>query len=489
MGANKITNFLRKYMMLIAMVIVIIVFAVITDGKTLYPINITSLISQNAYVFVLGTGMLLCILTGGNIDLSVGSVVCLAGGVGAIMMTKNIPWPVAVIVMLIMGLLVGLWHGFWIAYVKVPPFIATLVGMLAFRGLANIIMGGYAYDISDKGFLNVFGGGNSCYIPGSYIPDKLGVVKAALTNYRITGEFTLDAGKLQGTVDALQKTVDAGKDDVVNKIAASIDGITVEQYLANVDKQLSSLKMNLTAQLNVTCLIVGLLIAVGFVVFTVINRKRLIKKGYKVAPLGSVIIKTVIIFAVILWTAYKLAGYKGIPTALIWIALILGLFAYITTKTTLGRNLYAVGGNEKATRLSGIDTRKVMFSAYTLMGVLSGFAGVLNIARLSGSTPTYGVGFEMDAIAACFIGGASAYGGTGSIGGVIIGAALMGIINQGMSIADTPVNYQKVVKGIVLIVAVLFDVIMQMRRKGAKKKKLKKKLKNVVSTEKGGANV
>ena len=144
--------------------------------------------------------------------------------------------------------------------------------------------------------------------------------------------------------------------------------------------------------------------------------------------------------------------------------------------------MYAVGGNAKATRLSGIDTKKVMFSAYTLMGILSGFAGVLNIARLQGSTPTYGVGYEMDAIAACFIGGASAYGGTGSIGGVIIGAALMGIINQGMSIADTPVNYQKVVKGIVLILAVLFDVIMQMRRKGAKKK-----ASNVEAAQKGGA--
>ena len=187
------------------------------------------------------------------------------------------------------------------------------------------------------------------------------------------------------------------------------------------------------------------------------------------------------IFGVILWLTYKLAGYKGIPTVLIWIAIVLGLFAYITSKTTLGRNLYAVGGNEKATRLSGIDTKKVMFSAYTLMGVLAGFAGVLNIARQMGSQPTYGVGYEMDAIAACFIGGASAYGGTGSIGGVIIGAALCGIINQGMVIANTPPNYQTVVKGLVLLVAVLFDVIMQMRRKGSKKKK------KIETTEKGGA--
>ena len=140
MSGSKVKNFLRKYMMLIVTVGVVFLFYFITGGQSLLPQNINNLISQNAYVFVLGTGMLLCILTGGNIDLSVGSVVCLAGGVGAIIMDANLPWPIAVIAMLVMGVLVGAWHGFWIAYVKVPPFIATLVGMLAFRGLANLIM-------------------------------------------------------------------------------------------------------------------------------------------------------------------------------------------------------------------------------------------------------------------------------------------------------------------------------------------------------------
>ena len=407
MGGNKVVTFLRKYMMLIATVLVVVIFYFITGGKSLLPQNINNVISQNAYVFVLGTGMLLCILTGGNIDLSVGSVVCLAGGVGAIIMEANLPWPVAVIAMLIMGIIVGAWHGFWIAYVKVPPFIATLVGMLAFRGLANIIMKGFAYQVTDKTFLNVFGGGDSCYVP---------------------------------------------------------------DFLANVGP---------AASFNKTCLVAGILIALGYAVFTFINRTRLIQKGYKVDGLPVVIVKTVLIVAVVVWISYKLAQYKGIPTVLIWIALVLGVFAYITSKTTLGRNLYAVGGNEKATRLSGINTKMVMFSAYTLMGLLAGFAGVLNIARLMGSQPTYGLGYEMDAIAACFIGGASAYGGTGSIGGVIIGAALCGIINQGMVIANTPPNYQTVVKGLVLLVAVLFDVIMQMRRKGSKK--------TAESAEKGGA--
>ena len=418
MGANKVINFLRKYMMLIATVLVVIGFYFITNGQSLNPDSIDRLISQNAYVFVLGTGMLLCILTGGNIDLSVGSVVCLAGSVGAIIMDKNLPWPLAVAVMLVMGLLVGLWHGYWIAYVKVPPFIATLVGMLAFRGLANIFLKGKDVIVENKDFMNVFGGSDTCYVP---------------------------------------------------------------DFFRNVGPELTFGGV----ALNKTCIVFTVLLALGLVIYTFVNRARLVKNGYKVDNFLVVIIKTVLIVLVVLWFGYKLASYRGIPTAFIWIALILAVFAYITTKTTLGRNLYAVGGNEKATRLSGIDTRKVMFSAYTLMGVLAGFASILVIARGQKAGPTVGVGFEMDAIAACFIGGASAYGGTGSIGGVIIGATLMGVINQGMNIAATPVNYQKVVKGIVLIFAVLFDILMQMKRKGAKKKK--KTAVEAVTTEEGGA--
>ena len=420
MGAGKIKNFLRKYMMLIATVLVVIAFYFITNGQSLNPDSIDRLISQNAYVFVLGTGMLLCILTGGNIDLSVGSVVCLAGSVGAIIMYYNLPWVLAVFVMLVMGLLVGLWHGYWIAYVKVPPFIATLVGMLAFRGLANIFLKGKDVIVENKDFMNVFGGSDTCYVP----------------------DFLKNVGP-----------------------ALEIGG----------------------ANLNKTCIVFTILLALGIMIYTFVNRARLVKNGYKVDNLAVVILKTVLIAAVIFWFGYKLASYRGIPTAFIWIALILVIFAYITTKTTLGRNLYAVGGNEKATRLSGIDTRKVMFSAYTLMGVLAGFASILVIARGQKAGPTVGVGYEMDAIAACFIGGASAYGGTGSIGGVIIGATLMGVINQGMNMAKTPANYQKVVKGVVLILAVLFDVLMQLKRKGAKKKKVKKNAIDVVTTEEGGA--
>ena len=397
MTSGKVFAFLKKNMMLLALVAVVIFFNISTDGRALYAQNITNLIAQNAYVFVLATGMLLCILTGGNIDLAVGSVVCFAGGVGAIMMDKNLPWPVAVVAMLVMGLLIGMWQGFWIAFVKVPPFIATLAGMLAFRGLANVVMGGFAYSVTDNTFLNIFGGGADCYIP---------------------------------------------------------------DYLAGVGPSTS---------LNKLCLVTGIVAAVAIVIYTIFHRIYLRKNGYKLQSLPYEIVKTIIICAAILWLFYKLAGYKGIPTALIWIAFILGLFAYITTKTTLGRNFYAVGGNEKATRLSGINTKMVMFKAYTLMGLLAGFAGVLNIARFVGAQPTYGTGYEMDAIAACFIGGASAYGGTGSIGGVIIGALMMGVINQGMDIMGTSSNYKLIVKGLVLMFAVFFDVVMKMRKKGGAK--------------------
>lgn len=375
--------------MIIALVLVVAFFYWSTDGKILYAQNINNLISQNAYVFVLATGMLLCILTGGNIDLSVGSVVCFAGGIGAVMMDKNMsPW-LAVIVMLIVGLLVGMFQGFWIAYIKVPPFIATLAGMYAFRGLSNVVLQGYAVSVSDTTFLNVFGGGADCYVP----------------NF-LGGEA-----------------------------------------------------------LNLTCLAAGILIAVFYIFITIKNRIRKKTKGYATEPFAGELIKMVLISAVIIWLFYKLANYKGIPSALVWIALVLLVYAYITSKTTIGRYLYAVGGNEKATRLSGVNTKKVYFFAYANMGLLAGLAGILTIARATSAQPTYGQGYEMDAIAACFIGGASAYGGVGSVVGMVVGATLMGVINQGMSIMGMEANYQKVVKGLVLLIAIIFDVMSKKEKK------------------------
>lgn len=383
MNSRSFKAFLKKNTMIIALIAVIIFFSVTTGGKILYAQNINNLFSQNGYVFILATGMLCTILTGGNIDLSVGSVVCFTGGIGAVMMDKGINGFIAFFVMLAVGLAIGMFQGFWVAYVSVPPFIVTLAGMYAFRGLSNVVLNGYSIGVRDEMFLKVFGGGADCYIP----------------NFLGGGKF------------------------------------------------------------NMTCMVAGIAIAAVMVVLNIktwIARKV---KGYSNESMAVEIGKLVIFAALILWIAWKLANYKGIPTVLIWICVVLLIYHYITQRTAIGRYLYAVGGNRKATELSGVNTKNVFFLAYSNMGLMAGLAGVLTLARMAQGNPTFGQAYEMDAIAACFIGGASAYGGIGSVPGMVVGAILLGVINQGMSIMGMSTNYQSVVKGLVLLVAVMFDVV------------------------------
>lgn len=377
-------EFVKKYTMIIVLLLVTAFFAWKTGGKILLPQNINNLIAQNAYVFVLATGMLLCILTGGNIDLSVGSIVCFVGAVGATLMeNKGVNVWVSILLMLLVGLAIGAWQGFWIAFVHVPPFITTLAGMLVFRGLSNVVLNGMTISIKNETFINLFGGGADCYIP-----DLFG-----------------------------------------------------------------------NASINLTCLLAGVLAVVIFVIVQLKGYMTKKSKGYETGSFSALITKTVVLSVVILWFAYSLAKYKGIPTALVWVLVIVLIYGYITSMTTTGRYFYAVGGNEKATKLSGINTNNVYFLAYANMGLLSALAGMLTIARMTSAQPTYGQNYEMDAIGSCFIGGASAYGGTGTVPGVIVGAVLMGVINLGMSIMGVDANYQKVVKGLVLLAAVIFDVV------------------------------
>ena len=383
MSKTKVLNWLQKNTMTLILVLVFAFFAWRTDGKILMPNNISNLIAQNAYVFILATGMLLCILTGGNIDLAVGSVVCFSGAVGAVMLAAGYNLWVSVAAMLGIGLVVGALQAFCIAYIKVPPFITTLAGQLIFRGLSNVVLGGKTCTVNNEQFLKIFGGGAECYIP-----DLFG-------------------------------------------------GETI----------------------NYLCVAVGVLACVLYVGLTLRTRLVRMKKGYQVEGWLPVIGRMVIICAVALFFFTKLAQYRGIPSALVWVVLVVAVYAYITSKTTVGRYLYAIGGNEKATKLSGIDTRKIYFFAYANMGFLAGLAGILTIARMCSAQPTYGTSYEMDAISSCFIGGASAYGGVGTVTGVIIGAVLMGVINLGMSIMGIDQNYQKVVKGAVLLAAVIFDVM------------------------------
>lgn len=189
------------------------------------------------------------------------------------------------------------------------------------------------------------------------------------------------------------------------------------------------------------------------------GRADRVKKGYKVEALSGTLIKMVVICAAVLLFMLRLAQYKGVPNSLVWVVVVIAIYTYIASKTTTGRYFYAVGGNEKATKLSGINTNRVYFLAYLNMGLLSAVAGMITMARMNSANPQAGTNFEMDAIGACFIGGASAYGGTGTVPGVIIGALLMGVLNLGMSIMGIDQNLQKVVKGLVLLAAVIFDVV------------------------------
>ena len=183
------------------------------------------------------------------------------------------------------------------------------------------------------------------------------------------------------------------------------------------------------------------------------------RRGYETDKLVVFIIKTAVISLAVLWVFFKFSCDRGLPNVLIWVMVVVLFYGYVTSNTTIGRAFYAVGGNEKATRLSGINTNKVYFLAYTNMGFLAALAGAVTIARLTSAQPTYGQNYEMDAIGSCFIGGASAYGGIGTVPGVIVGAVLMGVINLGMSLMGVDANMQKVVKGVVLLAAVIFDVV------------------------------
>ncbi len=400
MDKAKSMDFIKKYTMIIVLVLVVAFFAWRTGGSILAPMNISSLISQNAYVFILATGMLLCILTGGNIDLSVGSLVCFVGAVGAeLMMNKGVNMYLTILIMVIIGIAVGAWQGFWIAFVRIPPFITTLAGMLIFRGLSNVVLDGMTVSIKDQTtFVKIFGGGADCYIP-----------------------------------DII------GKDNVPDIFGKVVNGVQ--------------------PTINLTCLLAGVLAILMYALIQFNSRRNRVKKGYEVSKLLPFISRIIVISLVILVFSYRLAQHKGIPTVLIWVFIVVLVYAYITSNTTFGRYFYAVGGNEKATKLSGINTNKVYFTAYMNMGLLSALAAMVTIARLTSAQSTYGQNYEMDAIGSCFIGGASAYGGIGTVPGVIIGAVLMGIINIGMSLMNIDQNMQKVVKGLVLLAAVIFDVV------------------------------
>lgn len=375
----KLKSTLKQYTMVFALVIVFIFFTVLTGGRLILAQNISNLLLQNAYVLVMACGMLLCILTGGNVDLSVGATLCLSAALAATALQSGKSPIVAIIMAMAAALVIGLFQGILIGYVHVPPFICTLAGMFLYRGLARAVLDSKTCGITNEKFLDIF---------SSYL--------------RLPGE------KPRACTSSL-----------------------------------------------IVAVIVAVLIAV-YMLFNYYGKK---KHGYETKPFGFMLLRLVIIDGLIVIYGWKLSQFKGIPVMLLWILAVVLIFAFVTSSTVFGRYFYAVGGNEKATKLSGIDPRRVYFWAYFLMSALAGLSGLLVAARIGSVDGNMGNTYEMDAIASCFIGGASAYGGSGTVGGVMVGAVLLGVINQGMSIYGLPDQWQYVVKGVVLLAAVIFDVV------------------------------
>lgn len=381
---TKIIAMLKRNSMLVALVAVTILFQVlitVTNRGTLFaPANISNLISQNSYVVILVCGMLLCILTGGNIDLSIGSVVALVGAVAG---TLIVNLQVNIYLSIVICLLIGAWQGFWIAYVRIPPFIVTLAGMLLWRGVALVILNGLTISPFPATYLRYF---------NSFLP--------------------ISADK--GTVFTMTMSLGA--------VAAAI-------YIAT----------------------------------QVLDRVRKRRKNYALEPSLLFGGRTAAICLVMLAFSYSLGRHKGIPVVLILLSVIVMAYGYFTQNTVPGRYFYAMGGNEKTARLSGIDTNKVLFAAYTNMSFLAAVTALVAVARFNSASPSAGTNYEMDAIGACFIGGASAYGGVGTVRGAVIGAIFMGVLNNGMSILGIDANWQRAVKGLVVLAAVVFDVLSKRR--------------------------
>ena len=386
---KKYSELLKKNAMMIVLVLVYIFFTIMTDGQMFQPLNFNALIRQNAYVYILAVGMLMCMLTGGNIDLSCGAFVCFMGAVGGILMvTKGVNTPISILLMLVVGIIYGVILGYLIAYVNIPPWIATLAGFLAFRGWGTALLSANSSTGSIAPFPDLF--------------------------------LKIFSGKIFSTP---------------------------------------------ITQFNMVCFGAGIAASILVVVLNVRARANKVKKGYEAESVVSLIVKTVLTVAVIMLFAYKLAKAGGIPTVLVWVVAIVLIYHFITSKTTLGRYFYTIGGNAEATRLSGVDTKKIMFFAYLNMAVLTVITSYIVIARFQAANSTAGTNYEMDAIAGCVVGGVSAYGGSGTVFGMVVGATLIGVINLGMSLMGVDANWQKVVKGVVLLGAVVFDILANKDKK------------------------
>ena len=394
----------------VALLIAVLFFQITSNGVMLKPLNVTNVFLQNGYILVMALGMLLIIVIG-HIDLSVGSVAGFLGAIAAVLMV-GAPLPIignlpvvdpiiAVALTLIVGGLIGVWQGAWVAYLRVPSFIVTLAGMLLFRGATLFMLGGQPVGPFPESFRAISSG---------FIPEVIGTVKDPFG----TGDPGIAIGPL---------VLPFGGGD-----------------------------------LQLTTLVLGVLISAFIVFLGIRSRREQTKYGFSVSSQSQFWLRNLLIIAGVMFIAYRLAGYKGLPMVALIAFLLIGFYMFLTLRTVVGRRIYAVGGNAKAAMLSGVNSKRMVFLTFINMGVLAALGGMIIAARFNSATPKAGYGFELDVIAATFVGGASAYGGVGTVAGTVIGALFFGLLNIGMGIMSIPIDYQFMIKALVLLVAVYFDV-------------------------------
>ncbi|MER5404083.1 multiple monosaccharide ABC transporter permease [Streptomyces sp. NPDC002769] len=369
---------MRQYGMLFALGLIVVLFAVWTNGDLLLPRNVSNLVLQNSYILILAIGMMLVIIAG-HIDLSVGSLTAFVGAIGAVLMVNhNLSWPLALVLCLAIGAAAGAAQGFLIAYLGIPSFIVTLAGMLTFRGLTEIFLKGQTIGPFPEGLQKV---------ANSFLPEV-----GPDTNYH-----------------------------------------------------------NLTLLLGIAL--------IAFVVFQEVrDRKRQQEFSLGVLPRNLFLLKLVALIAAVLTVTMLLASYKGAPVVLLILGVLVAGFGYLMRNAVIGRHIYAIGGNLPAAKLSGVKDKKVTFLVFLNMGMLAALAGLVFAARFNAASPKAGLNFELEAIAASFIGGASMSGGVGTVLGAIIGGLVLGVLNNGMNLVGIGSDWQQVIKGLVLLAAVGFDV-------------------------------
>jgi len=377
---------IREYGMFIALFAIMLVFSILSNGVFMSPRNISNLINSMGYIAVLAVGMTL-ILVIKHIDLSVGFVAGFLGAVAAMLLTAyNLPVLVVIPIVLVMGVLIGLFNGYLVAKLQIPAFVVTLAGMLIFRGALLQVTSRTGTIIVPNKFFNSIGVG--------YIPDPIKL---------IPGFHTLT-------------------------------------------------------------LVLGALFIVYAIWSQFKNRKNKLKYNFEVVPIKIFYIKMVFVSLLIGYVTYILSDYNGLSWTVVIVMIVVAIYHFLTTKTVLGRHIYAVGGNDEAAKLSGIDVKKVTLFVFASMSMLAALSGILFTARLQSATVTAGTGFELDAIASAYVGGVSAAGGVGRVTGSIIGALVMASLTSGMNLLNVGASYQYIIRGAILILAVIFDV--QTRNKG-----------------------